>query len=636
MCGICGYVNIDKKPITSGAVLNGMMDAIRHRGPDDEGVHIKDNIALGHRRLSIIDLAHGRQPMYDETRSLCIVYNGEVYNFIELRTELINKGYSFITQSDTEVVLKAYKEWGPACLEKFNGMFAFAISDERDKSVFLARDRFGKKPLHYGTFAHTFIFGSELKSLYKHPDVNMDIDRVALGKYFAHDYVPSPGTILRGISRLEPGHYIILKDGDTTKRRYWDFHFNIDPGRRSNFDLTKNIFLELLRESVRKRLISDVPLGVFLSGGIDSSAVVAMMSTLMEPSDIKTFAIGFKEKSYNEADSAELVAHHFKTSHHVKMIDGDMMMEALPKILDIMDEPFADSSIIPTYIVSRFTREHVTVALGGDGGDELFMGYPSFVAHRIAAIYDRMPWLIKKMAGLAPKMLPGGSGYMSLQFRANRFLRGIRHPGSIRHQTWIGSFPPDEQRLLFKDTRDTSLFDPRVIFSESIEHFDRYKDMPDMDKVEYLYIKTYLPDDILTKVDRASMATSLEVRAPFLDKELADFAGTIPNDLKLKGFRTKHIMKEALKSVLPEQIINRGKHGFAVPVGSWFRAGLKGRLQETFQKTAVERDGLFNYSYVDRLLSDHFTGRIDNGRKIWSLFICQMWYNKWVKTRNQS
>jgi len=636
MCGICGYVNLDKRPVSDGRVLKSMMETLRHRGPDDEGVYMKDNVALGHRRLSIIDLAHGHQPIFDETGALSIVYNGEVYNFMELRTELINKGHSFTTQSDTEVVLKAYKEWGPACLEKFNGMFALAIWDGRNKSLFLARDRFGKKPLYYGTFANAFIFGSELKSLYRHPDVKMDIDRVAVGKYFAHDYIPSPGTIIKGISRLEPGHYIILKDGNITKRRYWDFHFNIDPARRSNFDLTKNIFLELLRESVRKRLISDVPLGVFLSGGIDSSAVVAMMSTLMEPSDIKTFAIGFKERSYNEADSAALVAHHFKTDHRMEMIDGDMMLGVLPKIIDIIDEPFADSSIIPTYMVSRFTREHVTVALGGDGGDELFMGYPSFVAHRIAAIYDRMPWPVKKMAHLAPKMLPGRADYMSLQFKASRFLRGVRHAGSIRHQTWIGSFPPEEQMLLFSDTTDPSLFEPRVIFSESLEHFDRYREIPEIDKVEYLYIKTYLPDDILTKVDRASMATSLEVRAPFLDKEVADFAGTIPNDLKLKGFRTKHIMKEALRSILPEEIINKKKHGFAVPVGSWFRTGLKGRLLETFERRAVERDGLFSYPYVEKLLNDHFKGRIDNGRKIWALFIFQMWYDKWIRKQGSA
>jgi asparagine synthase (glutamine-hydrolysing) len=631
MCGICGYLNIDKRPIQDSAVLKDMMCAIRHRGPDDEGFHIKDNVALGHRRLSIIDLAHGHQPISDENKSLTIVYNGEVYNFFELRTELINRGHSFTTQSDTEVVLKAYKEWGPACLDKFNGMFALAIWDDRNKSLFLARDRFGKKPLYYATFGKTFIFASELKSLYKHPEVKMDVDRLALGKYLAHDYIPSPSTIIKGICKLEPGHYLLLKDGDLTKRRYWDFHFNVDPHRKSNFELTKNIFLELLRESVRKRLISDVPLGVFLSGGIDSSAVVAMMSTLMDPSDIKTFSIGFKEKSYDEADSASLVARHFKTDHHVKIVDGDMMMEVLPKILDIIDEPFADSSIIPTYLVSAFTREHVTVALGGDGGDELFMGYPSFVAHRLASFYDVLPRPLKKLAEISPKILPGGSNYLSLQFKAMRFLRGVNCPGPIRHQTWIGSFPPDEQRLLFRDSQDQALFDPRNIYSESIAHFDNFKDISDLDKVEYLYIKTYLPDDILTKVDRASMATSLEVRAPFLDKEMGDFAGTVPNELKLKGLRTKHIMKEALKGLLPDEIINKKKHGFAVPVGSWFKTGLKDSLLETFEKSTVEKDGLFNYQFIDGLLKDHFSGKMDNGRKIWALFIAQMWYNKWIK-----
>ena len=630
MCGICGYVNIDKKPIPSDKILKSMMDSLIHRGPDDQGFYIHDNVALGHRRLSIIDLKTGHQPMFSDDRSLCIVYNGEVYNFPELKSELEAKGYVFRTHSDTEVVLRAYEEWGADCLDRFNGMFALAIWSEKDKTLFLARDRFGKKPLYYGRLGDTFVFASELKSLFKHPSVKMEIDRLALGKYLAHDYIPCPRTIVKGISKLEPGHYLILKNGTLENKAYWDFRFDIEAQERFNFDEGKIRLVGLLRESVRKRLVSDVPLGVFLSGGIDSSAVVAMMASLMNPKDIKTFSIGFKEKSYNEADSALKIAQRFKTTHHEKIVEPATMLEALKTVIGIIDEPFADSSIIPTYIVSKFTREHVTVALGGDGGDELFMGYPSFVAHRIASFYDHVPRFGKRLVELASKAVPGKAHYMSLNFKLSRFLKGIEYPPSIRHQVWIGSFSPKEQESLLCDNSASVYFNPSNIYGESEGYFDHYADIPHMDKVEYLYIKTYLPDDILTKVDRASMATSLEVRAPFLDKDVADFAAAVPNRFKLKGFTTKYILKEALRGVLPNETLFKPKHGFAVPVGSWFRNELKGLLLDTFDKATVKRDGIFNSGYLETLLNDHFTGRMDNGRKIWALFVYQMWYNKWM------
>lgn len=312
-----------------------------------------------------------------------------------------------------------------------------------------------------------------------------------------------------------------------------------------------------------------------------------------------------------------------------------MMIDVLPKIIDTIDEPFADSSIVPTYVVSHFTRQHVTVALGGDGGDELFMGYPSFVAHRLAGIFEMVPRPIQKLVAMSSNLVPGKSSYMGLRFKLDRFLRGMDYPHDIRHQVWIGSFPPNEQRVLFADNADNGLFDPATIYSESKGYFDRYPDLSLMDRIEYLYIKTYLTDDILTKVDRASMATSLEVRAPFLDKEVADFAGTIPNRLKLRGLTTKYILKEAFEGILPRHIIHKQKHGFAVPVGSWFRKELKGLIVKTFNESEIKKDGIFNYSYIDKLLSDHFAERIDNGRKIWALFVFQMWYNKWIKKQGR-
>ncbi len=632
MCGICGYVNLDGRPIAEDRVLSGMMDAIIHRGPDDSGKYIKDNVALGHRRLSIIDLEKGHQPIIDEERGLIIVYNGEVYNFPELKTELLNKGHVFTTHSDTEVVLKAYKEWGAECLDKFNGMFALAIWDKRDRSLFLARDRFGKKPLYYGTFGKTFIFASELKSLFRHPSVDLNVDRTSLAKYLAYDYIPAPRTIISGIHKLEAGYYAVLKDGVFSKKRYWDFSFKPDSGAITDLREAKTVFLDILKESVRKRLISDVPLGVFLSGGVDSSAIVAMMSGLMDPADIKTFSIGFEDRTYDESDAAKKIALYFNTDHHEKIVGPRTLLDTLPKMAHIIDEPFADSSIIPTYLVSQFAREKVTVALGGDGGDELFMGYPTFLGHKLASIYDRIPLPGKeRMLKALVCLMPGSSEYLSMRFKATRFLRGVRLPASLRHQMWVGSIPPSEQKSLFTDSGDAKFFDPEAVFDEGIAYFNRYPGIPDIDKVEYLYVKTYLTDDILHKVDRASMANSLEVRAPFLDRDMADFSAALSNSLKLRGFTTKYIMKESLKGLLPDGILNRPKHGFALPIGKWFRGDLKERLLEVFEPGKIKREGLFSYEHIKGMLDEHFFGRTDNSRKIWSVFVYQMWHDNWIR-----
>jgi asparagine synthase (glutamine-hydrolysing) len=375
-----------------------------------------------------------------------------------------------------------------------------------------------------------------------------------------------------------------------------------------------------------------VPLGVFLSGGIDSSAIVAMMSELMDPSDIKTFSIGFKENSYDESGAAALVARHFGTDHHERIIGPETLIGALPDMMRIIDEPFADSSIIPTYLVSKFAREGITVALGGDGGDELFMGYPSFLAYRAASIYDALPIPGKDLAlGLAVKMLPGAAEYLSLHFKASRFLRGVRFPKHLRHQLWVGSMPPDEQASLFLDRASDDIFDPMVLYDESIAYFKKFANISDLDKAEYIYIKTYLTDDILTKVDRASMATSLEVRAPFLDKEMAGLSGMLSNKLKLNRFTQKYIIKESMKGILPDDILRKPKHGFAVPLGRWFRGELKEKLLEIFDPEKIKKEGVFDPDYIKTVFDHHFAGKTDNGRKIWSLFIYEMWYDNWIK-----
>jgi len=605
-----------------------MMDTLSPRGPDDQGAYIKKNVALGHRRLSIIDLKTGHQPMQNEDGSVAIVYNGEVYNFPELKATLSAKGHRFHTTSDTEVVLRAYEEYGEECVIHFNGMFAFALWDARKNVLFLARDRFGKKPLYYGTFDNQFMFSSELKAILKHPSVRREIDFDALRKYLAYEYVPSPYSIFRNIYKLESGCLMTVKNGEVKLRRYWDLKFDIS----ERFDPVeaKERLLKLLKGSVERRLISDVPLGVFLSGGIDSSAVVAMMAELMPPKDIKTFSIGFKEKSFDESDDARRVAAHFGTDHHEEILSPKVMLDVLPKVCDFLDEPFADSSIIPTYLVSAFTRKHVTVALGGDGGDEFFLGYPSFLAHKIDSCSGFVPDALKKASlKLLMKCIPTSNEYMSLSFKARRFLRGLDFGENVRHQVWIGSFTPADQKPLLQ--HGISSIAAADIYDRTTAFYENAMNLSPLDRAIYIYVKTYMTDDILAKVDRASMANSLEVRAPFLDTEFTQFATTIPASFKLRNFTTKWILKEAFKEKLPCRTIGKAKQGFAVPVSQWLKEDLRPLLLAAFEKGKIKREGIFDYGYVDTLIREFLANKHDTRKEIWALFMFEMWYDKWMR-----
>lgn len=630
MCGICGYVHLDKSKRPSEAVVKGMMDALIPRGPDDEGLYVKENVALGHRRLSIIDLKTGHQPMLNEDGSIAIVYNGEVYNFRELKEPLVKKGHVFKTHSDTEVIIHAYEEYGEECLNHFNGMYALAIWDSKRERLFLARDRFGKKPLYYATFDNQFIFASELKAILKHPSVRKEIDMTALSKYLAYEYVPSPYTIFKNIKKLEPSSRLSLQKGSYKVEAYWDVKF---AHQDTVFDLksAKPRLVSLLRDSVRRRLISDVPLGVFLSGGIDSSSVVAMMAELVKAKDIKTFSIGFKEESYDESTDARRVADFFGTDHHEEILKPKTMLDVLPDIVDVLDEPFADSSMIPTYLVSKYTRRYVTVALGGDAGDELFFGYPSFLAHKINRYLNILPQpfrgiLIKRLAESAPRP----NKYMSPNFKVNRFLRGLGFPEEIRHQVWIGSFIPKEQARLFLPNNVLN-HDALDIYDLTNKLFQKTGDIDPMDRAMYIYLRTYLADDILTKVDRASMANSLEVRAPFLDKDFVDFATAIPSSLKMKGFNAKWILKKALEDKLPKSTLKKSKQGFAAPVAKWLKEDLKPLLFEKFDKSKIEREGIFDYRYVRSMLDEFINNKEDTRKEVWALFMFEMWYDRWMR-----
>ncbi len=628
MCGICGYIHFDKSKIPSEDILKSMMNTLAMRGPDDEGLYLKDNVALGHRRLSIIDLKTGHQPILNEDGSIVIVYNGEIYNFPELKDELSKKGHLFRTHSDTEVIVHAYEEYGEDCLKRFNGMFAFAIWDRSKDALFLARDRFGKKPLYYAAFDNQFIFGSELKCLLKHPAVKKEIDLSSLSKYLAYEYVPSPYSIFKYIYKLEAGSKLLLKNGEYKVGRWWDIDFE----QRPSFDLkaAERELVERLKESVRKRLISDVPLGVFLSGGIDSSCVVSMMAELMNPRDIKTFSVGFREESFDESSDARRVAEYFGTDHHEETLKPDTMLEVFPEILDLLDEPFADSSIIPTYLVSRFTKRHVKVALGGDGGDELFSGYPSFLAHRINCFLDALPDMVKKMPlKMLMRLAPVSYDRAGLNLKARRFLRGMDFSEDVRHQAWIGTYTPEEEKDLFLPGRleEAALSD---IYGMTAKFFQEVKRLDPMDRVTYIYIKTYMTDDILAKVDRASMANSLEVRAPFLDAEFAKFAFSVPSSYKLKGFTSKWILKDAMKNKLPDETLRKGKKGFAVPVAKWLKEDLKDLLADAFNKTKIEKEGIFDYNYIKGLLDEFGRNKRDVRKEIWALFMFEMWHDRWM------
>jgi asparagine synthase (glutamine-hydrolysing) len=623
MCGITGIADLSG-PVRP-EVLTRMTNTLRHRGPDEESYHIPvptaggAAIGFGFRRLAIIDLIGGRQPMSNEDGAIWIVCNGEIYNHADLRLELEARGHIFRTHCDVEVLLHLYEEHGPDCLTKVNGMFALAIWDSKNQTLFLARDRLGKKPLYYRHTPAQLIFGSEVKALLMHPDCPRELDARNLSKYLAYEYVPSPHCIFKGIHKLPASHWLTWKNGQTRLGRYWDLKFSSGADNRSENEMAEEL-RERLKEAVRRRLISDVPLGVFLSGGIDSSSVVAMMAELMPPSRIKTFAIGFEEKSFDESGHARRVAGFFGTDHREQILQSRTLLDVLPEVAAFLDEPLADASIIPTYLLSKFTRQHVTVALGGDGGDELFAGYPTFQAHRMAGFYKIPRVLHERIIQPLAECLPVSSDNFSFDFKVKRFLRGLGRRPEIRDQFWMGAFTPAEQRALLQGTA------PAIDeYEDVVETEKNCGSKNSMERLIYLYCKFYLQDCILAKVDRASMACSLEARAPFLDYTFVEFANAIPFRLKLKGLTTKYILKKAMQNKLPREILGRRKKGFGIPVAKWFRNDLRELMLDYLSESRLRRQGLFNPAEVTRLVAEHLRGTKDNRKQLWTLLIFQLW-----------
>ena len=622
MCGIAGYLNVQQP--SDQALIERMTRILHHRGPDGEGYHLDGSLALGHRRLSIIDLAGGKQPMSDDSGRYWITFNGEIYNFPRLREQLMKHGHRFATRSDTETILAAYKQYGENCVDHLRGMFAFAIWDARDKSLFLARDRVGKKPLYYHFSGTGFVFASEIKAILQYPGIERAIDHSALADYLQLQYVPFPKTIFRSIHKLPPGFTLrVTTEADRlrlTERKYWDLHYEPDYSR------SEQDWCELLRdklaEAVRIRMISEVPLGAFLSGGVDSSAVVAFMAQA-QTAPVKTFSIGFKEEDFSELQYARQIAEQFGTDHHEFIVEPDAM-EMLPKLAWEFDEPFADSSAVPTYYVSKLAREHVTVILSGDGGDETFAGYGRYPWATDMAKYDFIPPSARRILfGWPSALLPDG-------VRGKGMLRHLSKDPFGRYAGQVSQGDPSYFNGLFSDSFKTSLDEQSTGDRFLREFYDACNSSDYLTRIQYLDTKTYLAEDILTKVDRASMLCSLETRAPLLDHELLELAARIPSSLKLKNGTTKYIMKKSLEGILPDNILYRKKMGFGVPLVHWFKDDLVDYSRDILFSTEARQRGFFNMHQIEKLLDQHQRAGRDLSPRIWGLLFFEHWCRNWL------
>jgi asparagine synthase (glutamine-hydrolysing) len=626
MCGIAGVVSAGRPPEPD--LLEGMAKAITHRGPDDGGVFTDGPCGLSFRRLSIIDLSGGHQPM--TIGPATVVFNGEIYNFKDLRHELTVKGEVFGTQSDTEVLLRAYLRFGDQFLSRIDGMFSLAIWDSRTRCLLLARDRFGKKPLYWWKGADgTLVFGSEVKSLLQHPLVPRALDPAALRRYLAFEYVPTPDCIFQGVHKLPEGHALTLSDGRLTE---WPYYVLPSGHGRVGLETLVGVGVEEaaqtlrteLERAVERRLVSDVPLGIFLSGGIDSTAVTALAARAT--GKVKTFSIAFSEGSFDESGFARLAAQRLGTDHHEERLSPSAALELVPKLAEQLDEPFADPSYLPTWLLSRFTRRHVTVALGGDGADELFAGYDTFLAHAPGLLASRLPKLAVTGLQRAAGLLPTGSGYMSFDFRVRQFLKGAGFSPEHRHQAWIGAMTPEAvNALLVPSLRGDDVYAP-------LDRFRVARGERGLDFVQRFYLSFYLRDDILVKVDRASMAASLEVRAPFLDTRVVELALSLPWLLKLRGTGRKWLLKRALRGVVPDEVLDRQKHGFAIPVSEWLKGPLRPLLEDLLDERSVRDAGLFEFSEVRRLIDEHQLGLRDHRKPLWTLLQLELWRRRWLSS----
>lgn len=616
MCGICGIVNLTDTP-AERSVLQNMCDVIRHRGPDDEGFFVNKNVGLGMRRLSIIDLSGGQQPIFNETETVCVVLNGEIYNYLELKQLLEKLGHRFRTRCDTEVIVHAYEEWGDESPKKLRGMFAFAIWDEERRKLLVARDRLGQKPLYYYTDDHRLIFASEIKSILQ-CGVSPYVDLRAVGSFLTLGYVPAPNTMFDKISKLPAGHMLSLIDGHWEISEYWDFEFE---GEQSSSPDYSGRLQFLLEESIRVRLMSDVPLGAFLSGGIDSSLVVGLMSQMMSQ-PVDTFSVGFEEKEHNELPFARIAAQYFATNHHEIIVNscGSDLME---KLVWHLDEPVADPAAVPTWLVSELARKDVTVVLTGEGGDELFAGYDYYKMGRWAQRYQIMPPNLNRR--VLPTLAQGINSLLGRQRYHERTIWYWSLPLRSQMAAWVAIFTDAEKDKLCSQSFRHHLGENGGAESFAY-YYDRCNAQDSLDCMMYIDSKVWLPDDLLMKVDKTSMANSLEARTPFLDHHLFEFVATIPSHLKLNGSTSKYILKQVARKILPTEIIDRPKHTFDVPIGKWLKGSLRDLALDLVSQGIVEGAELFNREYI---LGEMWRGLEDDkpgyARQFWSLVNLGLW-----------
>ena len=632
MCGIYGYLS--QAATIEPALLRRMGHALRHRGPDDEGELILDSsgvcVGLGHKRLSIIDLSPaGKQPMANEDDTIWITFNGEIYNFRELRERLQGNGHKFRSNSDTEVIIHLYEELGTHCLEQLNGMFAFALWDSKRKTLFLARDRTGKKPLHYCVTDGYFIFASELKALLQHPSVSRELDFKALNKYLAYEYVPAPYSIFKSIKKLEPGHYLLYRDHEAQIFQYWDIPIEDYPiSDRTEAQYTEEL-KELLERAVNARLVADVPVGLFVSGGLDSGLVAAMARKAKE--NLECFSIGFEESSFDESRYAQQIARSLGLKHHLKIFSAKEMLSLVERLPEILDEPLADPSILPLCLLSRFASEHMKVVLSGDGGDELFAGYQTYQAHKLVTFYDALPGFVKESIKAFAFHLPVSHRYLSMDFKIKQFLRGVGVSSEIRFFLWRGAFSNAERNELLSPEVRRELHKENAY--EEIYRYVRQSGLTkELERILYLSMKLYLQDNNLVTVDRASMANGLEVRSPFLDRDVVDFVCRLPMEYKLNGLTTKYILKKVAEEFLPRKVVYRKKKGFGVPLATWLTGELKEFMLDYLSQERIERQGIFHYPYVKQLVEEQLSKSKDNREPLWTLLVFQTWYEKYVES----
>jgi len=632
MCGICGKVYYDRnRPVEKDSLVR-MCDAIQHRGPDAHGYYLKGSVGLGSQRLSIIDVEGGNMPICNEDGTIWIVFNGEIYNFPQLREQLERRGHQFVSHSDTETVIHLYEEEGDDFVKSLNGMFALAIWDERRQRLVLARDHLGIKPLYYAQLSDRLVFASEIKAILL-DGMERHLDPIALHDYLSLNYVPGPRSIFAGISKLQPGHLLVYEANEqkTHVREYWDLPLSDqnDP-RFSDSDYVEKELLSLLRQIVQEQMVSDVPLGAFLSGGLDSSVIVALMSQVSNR-PVQTFSVGFEEKSYSELPYAKIVAETFHTDHH-EIVIQPRIHNITTAIAHYFDEPFADSSAVAVYSVSQWAAQNVKVALSGDGGDEVFGGYYTYQADKLAMLYRRLPRFLNR--DLLPKLvdwLPASDNKASLDFKLRRFMAGGSLPPLHAHVAWKAYFDEEMKSQLYCSWRNDNSAFLRPTVAVFQKYYDRYTTEDLLNRLLYVDTKVQLVDDMLTKVDRMSMAHSLEVRVPLLDLRLVEFMSQVPSRFKIHRMTLKYLFKRIAAQLLPASILKRPKAGFSVPIARWLRTDLRDMVHDLLNPQAIAKQGVFEPEIVQSIVKAHFSGRKNHSHNIWNLLMFSLWYQEYMK-----